>query len=285
MAIVFEIVPESAVPRARRAPGRTDARVGLQDRHRVRRHADHPGRAHPNRPPRHRSPAARADREPLLAVPGDDGSDDDLGALGLDAPGRHDQPRPDDLVQPLRVRRDRRLAAPRRRGPRSRRPRLRADPRIAPHPLDGFDSASAEHLTPYGRARVGWTRDGGADPHRGDRPAEHDRGGRPAGRAHPRGGLGRARVGGGCRAGDDAADRTSGSTRAWPPSSTTPRPTRSSSRCSKAGRRRRRTTFSTHDAVEAGARSGRGDLPATGPELQRIVAQRLAELTAARSRR
>ena len=32
--------------------------------------------------------------------------------------------------------------------------------RIAPHPLDGFDSASAEHLTPYGRARAAWTRTG-----------------------------------------------------------------------------------------------------------------------------
>jgi alpha-L-rhamnosidase len=32
--------------------------------------------------------------------------------------------------------------------------------RIAPRPLDGFDSASAEHLTPYGRARAAWTREG-----------------------------------------------------------------------------------------------------------------------------
>ena len=33
--------------------------------------------------------------------------------------------------------------------------------RIAPHPLDGIDSAAAEHLTPYGRARAAWTRTGG----------------------------------------------------------------------------------------------------------------------------
>src|SRR3712207_9016345 len=44
----------------------------------------------------------------------------DLGALGLDAARRHDQPRPDDVVQPLRLRRDRGLAAPRAGGPVSR---------------------------------------------------------------------------------------------------------------------------------------------------------------------
>jgi alpha-L-rhamnosidase len=32
--------------------------------------------------------------------------------------------------------------------------------RIEPRPLHGFDSASAEHLTPYGTARSGWSRDG-----------------------------------------------------------------------------------------------------------------------------
>lgn len=34
--------------------------------------------------------------------------------------------------------------------------------RIEPRPLAGFDSASAEHLTPYGRARSAWTRADGA---------------------------------------------------------------------------------------------------------------------------
>ncbi|WP_194410372.1 family 78 glycoside hydrolase catalytic domain [Microbacterium cremeum] len=33
--------------------------------------------------------------------------------------------------------------------------------RIEPRPLAGFDHASAEHLTPYGRARSGWSRAGG----------------------------------------------------------------------------------------------------------------------------
>ena len=32
--------------------------------------------------------------------------------------------------------------------------------RIEPHPLDGFDFASAEHQTPYGRAKVRWERAG-----------------------------------------------------------------------------------------------------------------------------
>ena len=53
-------------------------------------------------------------RVPVVALPGDDGRDDDLGALGQHAARRHDQPRRDDLVQPLRPRRGRRLAAPRR---------------------------------------------------------------------------------------------------------------------------------------------------------------------------
>ena len=33
--------------------------------------------------------------------------------------------------------------------------------RIAPTPLPGFDFACAEHLTPYGRAKAGWRRQGG----------------------------------------------------------------------------------------------------------------------------
>ena len=43
-------------------------------------------------------------RMPVVAVPGDDGRDDRLGALGQHAARRLDQPRRDDLVQPLRPR-------------------------------------------------------------------------------------------------------------------------------------------------------------------------------------
>ncbi len=128
MAIVFDIAPADQQHGARRAARRAHAPVGVPHRHRIRRHADHPGRAHPHRAPRHRAPPAHADREPVLAVPGDDGRDDDLGALGLDAAGRLDQPGRDDVVQPLRARRDRRLAAPRRGRSRARRARLRAAP-------------------------------------------------------------------------------------------------------------------------------------------------------------
>ena len=58
--------------------------------------------------------AAHRDRVPVVALPGDHGRDDDLGALGQHAARRLDQPGRDDLVQPLRARRGRRLAAPRR---------------------------------------------------------------------------------------------------------------------------------------------------------------------------
>ena len=98
----------------------------LPHRHRLRRHAAHLRRADARRRARHRLPPAAAARVPVLAVPGDDGRDDDLGALGQPAPGRHGQPGRDDLVQPLRARRGRRLAAPHRRRPRAGRARLPA---------------------------------------------------------------------------------------------------------------------------------------------------------------
>ena len=60
-------------------------------------------------------PPPAADAVPLVAVSGDDGRDDRVGALGQPAAGWLDQPHGDDLVQPLRPRRHRRLPAPRRR--------------------------------------------------------------------------------------------------------------------------------------------------------------------------
>ena len=82
-----------------------------------------------------------------MALPGDHGRDDDLGALGLHAPGRLDQPRRDDVVQPLRARRGRRLAAPHGRRPRPGRAGLpaaagRAASR-AGHHLGGGDARDA----------------------------------------------------------------------------------------------------------------------------------------------
>ena len=103
----------------------------LPDRHRLRRHAAGHRRADRRRPRRRRLPPAAADGVPVLALPGDDGRDDGLGALGQHAARRHDQPRRDDLVQPLRARRGGRLAAPHRRRPRAGRAGLPADPRPA----------------------------------------------------------------------------------------------------------------------------------------------------------
>ncbi len=61
---------------------------------------------------------------PVVAVPGHDGCDHRVGALGQPAAGRLDQPHRDDLVQPLRPRRHRRLPAPCRRRPGAGRARL-----------------------------------------------------------------------------------------------------------------------------------------------------------------
>ena len=104
--------------RRARAPG------GLLHRHRLRRHAARLRRTGRRRLRRRGLPPAAAGPLPVLAVPGLDGRDDGVGALGQHAARRVDQPRRDDLVQPLRARRRRRLPAPRRRRPRSRRTRL-----------------------------------------------------------------------------------------------------------------------------------------------------------------
>ena len=105
--------------------------------------------------------AAAAAGEPVLAVPGHDGRDDDLGALGLDAPGRVDQPRRDDVVQPLRLRRGRGLAAPHRRRSGAGRAGLPDGCGSLPVPGPGITSAAATHETPYGTAEVSWTRRAG----------------------------------------------------------------------------------------------------------------------------
>ena len=130
--------------------------------------------------------------------------------------------------------------------------------RIAPHPLDGIDSAvrRAPHsLRPGSRGVDAHRR---PHPHRGHDPAEHDGDGRAAGRAHARGGLGDSRMGGGCRARGAAAgsgrirleprrgDRRSGgvpsrsstcSRRESPPRRTHSRPTRNGSPAAISARR------------------------------------------------
>ena len=136
LALEFDLLPTRRAARARgRAAGRARARRRLPDRHRLRRHAAHLRRARAAPASRRRRlPAAAPARVPVVALPGHDGRDDDLGALGQHAARRHGQPRRDDLVQPLRARRGRRLAAPHRRRPRAGRARL---PPARVRPLPG----------------------------------------------------------------------------------------------------------------------------------------------------
>ena len=125
LALRFDLLPTEAqrAPR-RRPPGRARAPRGLPHRHRLRRHAARVRRPGRRRLRRRRLPPAAADAVPVVAVPGHDGRDDRVGALGQHAAGRLDQPHRDDLVQPLRPRRRRRLPAPRRRRAGPRRARL-----------------------------------------------------------------------------------------------------------------------------------------------------------------
>ena len=127
LALQFDLIADPAERQPCRRSARRD-RPGqrLQDLHRLHRHSADLRRAQRQRPRRCRVPAAAADREPVLALHGQDGRDHDLGTVGLAAARRHGQPERDDLVQPLRLRRGRRLDAPRRRGPRARRARLPA---------------------------------------------------------------------------------------------------------------------------------------------------------------
>ena len=114
-----------------------------------------PGRS--PRPDTSRRPTAPAgDGSALLALPGDDGRHHDLGALGLDAPRRHDQPRRDDELQPLRAGCGGGLDAPHDRRHRPRRAGLPAV-RVAPRPGGGIDLGEAALDTPYGRVAVSWT--------------------------------------------------------------------------------------------------------------------------------
>ena len=107
--------------------------------------------------------ACSAARVPVLALPGDDGRHDDLGALGQHAARRLDQPRRDDLVQPLRARRGGRLAAPHRRRPGARRARLSPAGDHAAARAAASPHARARHRTPYGLAECAWAIEERAD--------------------------------------------------------------------------------------------------------------------------
>ena len=153
-------------------------------------------RADPHGARRHGVAAPAPDREPVVAVPGDDGRHDGLGALGQHARGRHHQPRRDDVVQPLRARCDRRLAAPSRRRARPRGARATAGSgsRRSRSAASTTQRPSTRRLTGVPASPGRRTR--AADHGDGDGPAEHARRGRPPGTLRDvRGGFGASTAG------------------------------------------------------------------------------------------
>ncbi|WP_308123136.1 alpha-L-rhamnosidase C-terminal domain-containing protein [Streptomyces geysiriensis] len=96
---------------------------------------------------------------PVLALPGDDGRDHDLGALVLDAARRLGQPGRDDQLQPLRPGCRGGLALQGGGRDPAGRAGLCAYP---PRPDTGLDWAGASLQTPHGRVECHWRRDGSA---------------------------------------------------------------------------------------------------------------------------
>ena len=96
LAIAFDLLPDADAARAagRRGWPSWSREARLPHRHRLRRHAARLRRALRDRA---RSTTAYdlllEQRVPVVALPGDDGRDDDLGALGQPAARRHGQPR------------------------------------------------------------------------------------------------------------------------------------------------------------------------------------------------
>ena len=101
--------------------------------HGLPRHAVPVPRAQPLRLSRRGLPPAQSRGLSVVALPGEAGRHHDLGALGRPEAGRHVPGRGDELVQPLRLWRDRRLDVSRDGGHRDRRsrPRLQAHPHPA----------------------------------------------------------------------------------------------------------------------------------------------------------
>ena len=157
---MFDLLPE---PNSAQTLGRRLAELvrgeRLPHQHRLRRHPDRATRCATRARRRRLPPADCRPRCPSWLYPVTMGATtiwerwDSMLPDGIDQPGR------DDLVQPLRAGRGRRLAAPHGRRPGAGDPGLRRI-RIAPQPLTGFDFAEARHLTPYGPASVRWDRDG-----------------------------------------------------------------------------------------------------------------------------
>ena len=123
LAIAFDILDERQRAARRRSAGASRRESRIPHLHRVRWNAAGHRRAVAHRTPRRGVPAAAGDRMPVVPVPGHHGRHHHLGTVGLHPPRRDDQPVRDDLTEPLRPRRGRRLDAPHHR--RAHRPRTR----------------------------------------------------------------------------------------------------------------------------------------------------------------
>ena len=89
LAIVFGLLDLESAHRGRGAVGGTGRGQRVPHRDRLRRHPVRHRRSDSHRPRRRRVRTSVAAELPVVAVHRGDGSDDDLGALGLDAPGRN----------------------------------------------------------------------------------------------------------------------------------------------------------------------------------------------------
>ena len=112
LALQFDLLPE-ALRAAAAAQARARGAAAQAPDDRLRRHAVPVPRAEPLRLPRRGLPAAQPRGVPVVALPGEAGRHDDLGALGRPEAGRLVPGQGHELVQPLRLRRDRRVDVPR----------------------------------------------------------------------------------------------------------------------------------------------------------------------------
>ena len=131
LALQFDLLPEELRPvAAKRLAEEIRERKHLTTG--LPRHAVPLPRAEPVRLPGRGVPAAQPRGVPVLALPGEAGRHHDLGAVGQPEAGRHLPGHVDELVQPLRLRRDRRVDVPGDGRHRDRRERSGLQAR--PHP-------------------------------------------------------------------------------------------------------------------------------------------------------
>ena len=132
LALQFDLLPEELRPRRGEAAGRGDPGAEAPD-DRLPRHAVPLPRSEPVRVPGRGVPAAQPRGVPVVALPGEAGRHHDLGAVGQPEAGRQLRGQLDELLQPLRVRRHRRVDVPGdgRHRDRRERPGLQARPHPA----------------------------------------------------------------------------------------------------------------------------------------------------------